>query len=576
MKMIKHIALMLSLMLMSALVIPAQAAPLSYSLGDTVQDFTFTTYDGKEFRFSDILKEKEAVLINIWASWCGPCRSEFPYMQQAYEKYKDQVEVIALSSEPTDTSDVLADFAKQYGLTFLIGQDPVDFLSALQIGSIPTTLMVDRFGTICLIETGAQPSVESFERMFDAFLGDTYTESVLYRELPSAKPDVPAAAEADLTAALEIPASNSGGAYTWPMLPAEEDGRKVLVSSNSGKASSEAAVSAVVDAQKGNAIVVTFKTSTEQIFDALTITVNGKKVKSFTGDHDWTSYAIPVDADDEYTVQLAYTKDQQGDAGEDMVWIDSIRVDDDAENALLANPVYPANVEQLVLTASDESVREITIEDASGLLRETFGDARYFITNADQATVTAQLTSAHDPETSFFYTSKGAIHPLMDCIQTDSYTLQVAVDSADTTGYACTSVLLYTDNTGAEYISALLFRDEENVELLCEYNGLGEWTYADASKEQPDLALLSDQVNYVVTCTDQNGNPVAGVMVQVCDEATCQVFFSDESGQCTFAAAPKAWEIHILMAPEGYSAGENTIVHAPVEGGNVDLTLTKQ
>ena len=62
----------------------AQGGTLAYAKGDQIQDFTFTTYRGEQFSLYEILAEKEAVLINVWATWCGPCRNEFPYLQEAY------------------------------------------------------------------------------------------------------------------------------------------------------------------------------------------------------------------------------------------------------------------------------------------------------------------------------------------------------------------------------------------------------------------------------------------------------------------------------------------------------------
>lgn len=161
-----------------------ETAALSYARGDKIQDFTFTTYDGQEITLSKVLEEKEAVLINIWATWCGPCRNEFPFLEEAYEQYKDKVEVLALSCKKTDDPETLAAFAAEYGLTFKIGQDNVGFLRALGLNSIPTSLVVDRFGTICFVESGSQTSVGSFTRLFETFLGEEYTESVLLDKIP--------------------------------------------------------------------------------------------------------------------------------------------------------------------------------------------------------------------------------------------------------------------------------------------------------------------------------------------------------------------------------------------------------
>ena len=237
----KHRHFILTLMLMTILsLIPACAAQggtLAYAKGDQIQDFTFTTYQGEQFSLYEILAEKEAVLINVWATWCGPCRNEFPYLQEAYEQYQDRVEVIALSCESSDTPKVLNEFAEKYGLTFKIGQDPVGFLTALRTSSIPTSLMIDRYGTICFVESGAMPDADSFIRLFDAFLGDDYTESVLLDGIPPKKPNIPQPTHEELSAALNaedgaVSFDNPANSYTWPMVMTEKDGRMVAASSN--------------------------------------------------------------------------------------------------------------------------------------------------------------------------------------------------------------------------------------------------------------------------------------------------------------------------------------------------------
>ena len=72
-------------------------------LGKPFPDFTATDSEGNTFTLSEALKDHEAVLINFWATWCGPCRNEFPYLNEAYGKYRDRVAFIALSTDPNDT-----------------------------------------------------------------------------------------------------------------------------------------------------------------------------------------------------------------------------------------------------------------------------------------------------------------------------------------------------------------------------------------------------------------------------------------------------------------------------------------
>jgi hypothetical protein len=81
---------------------------------------------------------------------------------------------------------------------------------------------------------------------------------------------------------------------------------------------------------------------------------------------------------------------------------------------------------------------------------------------------------------------------------------------------------------------------------------------------------------YTVTYMDQNGDPVPGVMCQVCDESTCQVFVSDENGVCRFTLPAGHYEIHTLSVPAGYEGDTETVTEAPANGGELSFTLTKK
>ena len=182
-KPIRALTLLLALLLCLCCM-PAQAAK-AYTAGSRIDDFTVTTYDGRTITLSEVLKEKEAVLINVWATWCGPCRNEFPHFQSVYEQYGDRVEIIALSCESTDTDEKLADFAAQLGLTFPIARDTVNMASLLQASAIPTSIIVDRYGTVCLRVSGAMPDAETVAALFEPFLSEDYPESLLFSGLPA-------------------------------------------------------------------------------------------------------------------------------------------------------------------------------------------------------------------------------------------------------------------------------------------------------------------------------------------------------------------------------------------------------
>ena len=574
----KCISLFLVLMLCIGCVAFAEYAPLSYTKGDKIQDFTFTTYDGQRITLSDVLKEKEAVLINIWATWCGPCRNEFPFLEEAYRQYQDKVEVIALSCESTDDAATLADFAAQYGLTFKIGQDPVGFLNALGVNSIPTTLLVDRFGTICFVESGSQPDVDSFTRLFDAFVGDDYTDSVLLDGIPAMKPSVSASCEADLAAALEAPASHPGNEYVWPVVLAEKDGRSVVASSNANFASSVAAVTVNVNAEAGDAIIVTFKTSTEAAADLLNIAVNGNVVKVFGGEHDWMTYAIPVAISGAQLVTLSYVKDMMSDSGADTVWIDGVSVvsGNEAKSALAENPIYPVSA-ATSLTVTNPEAREVVISDESGILYANFGPASYYIINSDVASFAATLTNRYDPEGAFFFCNyDGSTTPVMAGMTSENYIVNGGVDSMATTGYTYACMILYCNASGSDVKCVVYFKDETNLNQFVNVNQLGTWSYADAAANSTGtLENKNGESTYTLKCIDQDGKPVSGALLQVCDASTCQVYTTDEHGICEFTAASFAWEVHVLMAPAGYTADSTEIVYAPVEGGEMIFVFTK-
>lgn len=139
-------------------------------VGQLLPDFSVETTDGGTFTLSDALQEKEIVLVNLFATWCPPCRAEFPYLEEASGKYEDRVDVIALTVEPSDSLSVLADFAQGLGLTFPMGCDTDDLAALLRVMYIPTTVIVNRDREILAYEVGAKPSAEAFCTWFDSLL----------------------------------------------------------------------------------------------------------------------------------------------------------------------------------------------------------------------------------------------------------------------------------------------------------------------------------------------------------------------------------------------------------------------
>ena len=172
----KRTTLALVLMLVFTLAVSGAQADPEAMYGLPFPDLSIQTIDGGTFTLSESLKTHDLVLINFWATWCPPCRMEFPFLQEAWEKYADRVDVIAMSIEKTDTLKVLKNFAKENGLTFNIGRDENNLLDKMRGDAIPTTLIVDRDGKVVYVEVGAMTSVKDFTDLFDSLLNEVPVE----------------------------------------------------------------------------------------------------------------------------------------------------------------------------------------------------------------------------------------------------------------------------------------------------------------------------------------------------------------------------------------------------------------
>ena len=576
-------ALMALLLLLTA--VPAAQAAAFYQLGDKVDDFTVTTWDGQTVSLYGLLEEHDAVLINVWATWCGPCRQEFPAMQQAYEVYGDDVAILAIDSEPTDTNEELAAYVQGMGMTFPTALDTANVQWNFGVTAFPTSIIIDRFGTVCYMHAGSMPDAALFAQLFEAFIGDDYTESRIFTSLPPKRPDITPAGDEQLAAALgdgsgSVVFGNVSDRYVWPMLPDEKDGRSVLCSTNAGQHNTMSAVQATVSAKAGDAIAVTLSTSIEPFYDRAVITVNGRQVKAFTGAYDWTTWAVPVTEDGEYTIVVSCIKDAQDSGYDDTVWVDEIALltGDEAAAAVDANPAWAA-FDETAITVTNEGAREIVFDDPAGVLPGTFGSSRYYVVPGGAADLRVTLDAETDPECAVAVSNFDQQAYLLKYVYgADGFAFSTGIDSFATTGYICTLVSLYPDAHAGNPMSVVLFADEQNANQLLSVLGLSGWSYAD---EQPQQPVLREEASggmrqYTLVFTDQHGEPVPGVIAQVCDESICMIYTSDENGRCAFELEGKAYNVHVLMPPAGYADEAKLTQQTPAAGGELTFTLVKQ
>lgn len=151
---------------------------VTFKRGDVFADMTVTTPDGTTYKISEILKEKKAVVLNFWYINCGPCQMEFPYMQDAYEAYKEDLEILALN--PYDgTDETVAEFQKKYELTFPMAVADEEWAVRMGLQAYPTTVVIDRYGIVSFVHVGMITEVEEFNKLFGFFTADDYEQTVI-------------------------------------------------------------------------------------------------------------------------------------------------------------------------------------------------------------------------------------------------------------------------------------------------------------------------------------------------------------------------------------------------------------
>ncbi|GEP98444.1 TlpA disulfide reductase family protein [Chitinophaga cymbidii] len=129
------------------------------AIGSTVKDFTLNTPEETPLSFSSL--KGKYVLIDFWASWCGPCKKSFPHMKEVYKKYKsDQFEIYSISIDKD--KDAWLKGLKEQDLPWLQTLDTKNISqSGFAVTGVPTTFLIDPKGKILMKEVGFDSSGES-------------------------------------------------------------------------------------------------------------------------------------------------------------------------------------------------------------------------------------------------------------------------------------------------------------------------------------------------------------------------------------------------------------------------------
>ncbi len=132
----------------SAAIAPATLAP----------DFTLRSADGPNLRLNE--QRGHVVLVNFWATWCGPCRQEMPHLNRLYEKYRASGFVLLGVNVDDDPRNAIG-VATKLGVKFPVLLDSEKKVSALyDLSAMPATVLIDKDGRVRFLHRGYQAGVE--------------------------------------------------------------------------------------------------------------------------------------------------------------------------------------------------------------------------------------------------------------------------------------------------------------------------------------------------------------------------------------------------------------------------------
>jgi peroxiredoxin len=146
----------------AALAVAGSTFAASLALNEKAPDFTLRSVDGQNLRLQE--QRGHVVLVNFWATWCGPCRQEMPHLNRLYEKYRASGLVLLGVNVDDDTRNAIG-VASKLGLKFPVLPDADKNVSKqYALSAMPSTVLIDRDGRVRYVHRGYR---DGFEDLYD-------------------------------------------------------------------------------------------------------------------------------------------------------------------------------------------------------------------------------------------------------------------------------------------------------------------------------------------------------------------------------------------------------------------------
>lgn len=146
----------------------------SVDIGRAVPSYRAVSLSGDSVSLAG--QQGKVVLLNVWATWCHPCRDEIPELQEIHNRYAGRgLELIGVSIDAQGNEDGIREFMREFRMTYPVWHDPDERISTqfLVIG-VPATFLIDRTGVLRWRKTGpVQPGDTSLTNAIERALGES-------------------------------------------------------------------------------------------------------------------------------------------------------------------------------------------------------------------------------------------------------------------------------------------------------------------------------------------------------------------------------------------------------------------
>ena len=312
-----------------------------YRVGEVMHDFSITDVDDNLLKLSDLIKDNKAVMLNFWYKDCQPCQAEFPAIEKAYGTYANKLKILALDNR--DAKSDIIKFRNEFKLTFNVAFDNRNITNLFGVTAFPTTVIIDRYGVVAMIDSGTEPGESYWKSLFEYYTSPEYVQtpptddggSDNTPEVEQIRPNKQMPASSVIESAINGDGFNAtyradSNEYSWPWLVEEKDGTKYAYASNKRINNSYAILYADFTVNFGDMLSFEYYASTEADYDLFHVIMDDELMFSFSGETDgWEKCDLTI-FDREKKVELAFVfmKDlaDPEDADENLSFTDEVKI----------------------------------------------------------------------------------------------------------------------------------------------------------------------------------------------------------------------------------------------------------